>query len=91
MPKPPNMRRRNRTTERQTDGWTDTLLQTAPEYNVLREQKRRHTPLQLIPLGFKGHLGARFVADLNAINLIEAIFEFPTHISDMEGERAIFG
>ena len=54
------------------------LLQTAPKYNVLREQKRRHPPLQLTPLGVQGHPGVRFVADLNTINLIEAIFEFPT-------------
>ena len=53
-------------------------VQTAPKYNVLREQKRRHPPLQLTPLGVQGHPGVRFVADLNTINLIEAIFEFPT-------------
>ena len=53
-------------------------IQTVPKYNVLREQKRRHPPLQLTPLRVQGHPGARLVVDLNTINLIEAIFEFPT-------------
>ena len=47
-------------------------------------------PLQLTPLGVQGHSGARFVPEVNAIILIEAIFEFPSYTRDMEEERIIF-
>ena len=47
-------------------------------------------PLQLTPPGVQGHLGVRLIADLNTINLTEAIFEFPFNTRDMEGERVIF-
>ena len=65
-------------------------LQTAPKYYELREQKRRHPPLQLTPPIVQGHLGVRLIADINTINLTEAIFEFPFSTRDMEGERVIF-